>query len=152
MQAGWGKKQRVAQYAKTNLQAHSAGISAAVSSFSPAHSRSRSLIVVFRAQQDQKRQSWYHKRNFTVQLAYPKTASATSPTFPGLRSMSGNLFAGKSYTPRNKALKSMDNVICAVSTNGQNRFRSNSVNGYCWDGVQTRKKWGGLIDVIVAFS
>ncbi|OAA77046.1 Chitinase II [Akanthomyces lecanii RCEF 1005] len=114
VQAGWGKKQRVAQYAKTNLQAHSAGISAA--------------------------------------LAYPKTASATSPTFPGLRSMSGNLFAGKSYTPRNKALKSMDNVICAVSTNGQNRFRSNSVNGYCWDGVQTRKKWGGLIDVIVAFS
>ncbi|KAM3447483.1 hypothetical protein MY3296_008663 [Beauveria thailandica] len=129
--AGWGNKQRVTGYAKTNLQAHSAGISAA---------------------QDQKRESWYHKRNFTIQLAYPKTAAATSPTFPGLRSMSGNLFAGKSYTPMVKALKSMDNVICAVSTNGQNRFRTVSINGYCWDGVQTRKKWGGLIDVIVAFS
>ncbi len=31
VEAGWGNKQRVTQYAKTNLQAHSAGISAAVS-------------------------------------------------------------------------------------------------------------------------
>lgn len=99
--------------------------------------------------------SYYHKRNFTVHLAIPSTPNANSISLPGVGGVGADLRDATDRNapkPVNRRITDPTNIICAVNTMGQQRYRLSSYNGWCWDGVTTRPQWKGLIQQIYYYA
>jgi hypothetical protein len=98
-----------------------------------------------KAWQANMKQGWYHRRKYTVALAEKEQ---TTIKFPGSTSaVSGNINnAGR--TP----VTSLDQILCAVSTMGQSRYKITigEYNGWCMDGREaaygTGFDWTGAPD------
>lgn len=102
-----------------------------------------------------KKLSFYHKRNFTLHLAYPEEGGQ-QVVLPGVGSLTAQLFDPSDRNkprPVNYVTNAQERIICGVNTMGQDRFRINpsAMNGYCWDGVSRRPAWRGLITTISYF-
>ncbi|KAJ2980520.1 hypothetical protein NUW58_g6925 [Xylaria curta] len=83
--------------------------------------------------------SWFHKRNYTLQLVTPDAGGAV--TFPVTGYTSGVL------NNKGTSLNSAAWIVCAISLRGQERFRFRAnaqgvrQNGYCWDGSSWTLAW-----------
>lgn len=87
-------------------------------------------------------EGWYHKANFTVQLVDPmpnaQPANAFTPQAYTAGRFTGDGRADLNPPATNAAVPSAANIICAVNTQGQQRYRYGNYNGWCWDGTMRR--------------
>lgn len=90
-----------------------------------------------------------------MHLAVPSNPDSLSVSFPDVGSISANLRDPSDLNAPNPAVRritDVTNVICAVNTMGQQRYRWSSYNAWCWDGQTTRQEWVGLITQIYYYS
>ncbi|KAF7176523.1 hypothetical protein CNMCM7691_002841 [Aspergillus felis] len=98
--------------------------------------------------------SYYHKRNFTLFLSYPRANQNPDGQWPD-QSFSSGLITGGSSTndPVTTTVGSSTWVICAVNTMGQQRYRfGDRPNGLCTDGQSTKTAWSGLYTILVVYD
>lgn len=126
---GFGKKNRLTEY-KTQ-QPQSAGLTAA--------DRENNLL------------GWYHKRNFTLQLAYPDPADNPEDAFPSGKVGTGTIndpADSKKPKPVTHTLGSAAWIICAINTQSQARYTIDGANGWCWDGISRRAALNGHTTIL----
>jgi hypothetical protein len=98
--------------------------------------------------------SYYHKRNFTLFLSYPRAGQNPDSQWPDQDFSSGRI-TGDSRTnaPVTTTVGSSTWVICAVNTMGQQRYRfGDRPNGLCTDGQSTKNTWSGLYRILVVYG
>jgi hypothetical protein len=95
-------------------------------------------------------QGWFHKRNVLVKLAYTDQASGIPPNNPPNQAFPPQDFqAGRINNPSSASrprpvtytVGSAEWIICALNIMGQQRYRYESYNGWCWDGASWRDIW-----------
>ncbi|PKY05235.1 hypothetical protein P168DRAFT_310631 [Aspergillus campestris IBT 28561] len=97
--------------------------------------------------------SYYHKRNFTLFLTYPRNNEQPDAQWPDQAFTDGTITGKGKTPPATDTVASSTQVICAVNTMGQQRYRFESrANGLCTDGQTTKKSWKGLVDVLVVYE
>ncbi|RHZ63588.1 uncharacterized protein CDV56_105060 [Aspergillus thermomutatus] len=96
---------------------------------------------------------YYHKRNFTLFLSYPRAGQNPDSQWPD-QSFTRGTITGKSGNkgPATDVVGSSTWVICAVNTMGQQRYQYAGANGMCTDGRTTKKTWDGLYDMLVYYQ
>ena len=90
-----------------------------------------------------------------MHLAVPSNPDALSVSFPDVGSISANLrdpSDSNAPGPAVRRITDVTNVICAVNTMGQQRYRWSSYNAWCSDGQTKRPEWEGLITKIYYYS
>lgn len=97
--------------------------------------------------------SYYHKRNFTLFLSYPRIGQQPDAQWPDQSFTDGTITGKGKKPPMTSTVGSSTWVICAVNTMGQQRYRFGSrANGLCTDAQTTTKVWKGLADVLVVYE
>ena len=93
--------------------------------------------------------SYYHKRNFTLFLSYPRDGQQPDAQWPNQDFKDGT-FTGKGKPPPvTTTVESSTWVICAVNTMGEQRYRFGSrANALCTDAQTTMPVWNGLLHVV----
>lgn len=89
-------------------------------------------------------EGWHHKRNFTVKLAYTQHAQQASQAFPPQDYTAGrisNPSNNRNPRPATTTVGSAAWILCAVNTQGQQRYTYGNFNGWCWDGQSYRDMW-----------
>ncbi|KAL3435418.1 hypothetical protein BDV09DRAFT_185002 [Aspergillus tetrazonus] len=93
--------------------------------------------------------SYYHKRNFTLFLSYPRDGQQPDSQWPDQPFTDGTFTGNGNPRPATTTVGPSTWVICAVSTMGQERYRFESrANGLCTDAQTTMPVWGGLASVV----
>ncbi|RLL93598.1 hypothetical protein CFD26_101115 [Aspergillus turcosus] len=98
--------------------------------------------------------SYYHKRNFTVFLSYPREGQNPNGQWPDQAFDKGTITGDSEKNPPvTKTVGSSTWVVCAINTRGQQRYRfGNRPNGLCTDGVTTKDTWKGLAKILVVYQ
>ncbi|KAJ3495219.1 hypothetical protein NLG97_g3552 [Lecanicillium saksenae] len=91
------------------------------------------------------RLSYYHKRNFTVVLTNPDPDNSPETAWPDGNFKKGTIVGGsdKGGLPSTTKVDNAAYVLCAINTQGQQRYKFTSFNAYCWDGTSYKEAAGG---------
>lgn len=125
---GLGKRQRLASYPANYPQPKEfiAGMSAA-------------------DRNDPNNLNYYHKRNFTLFLSYPREGQNPDQQFEGQNFDSGKMNKPSRIDKDHPGPVIEDvpspKVICAVNIMGQNRYAYAGGNALCTDGRRMQKSW-----------
>ncbi|KPM43205.1 hypothetical protein AK830_g3330 [Neonectria ditissima] len=104
--------------------------------------------------------SWYHKRNFLLQLGGYEESASSKFNFPGTKSVTGTLRKGNPGIPKNPNLQGAVNVICAVNLHSQAHYRMYKTaggkplqNAWCTEpGAEPRGHWDKAVEVMRYFA